>query len=147
MHLGINGEATGYENIVNLGILRGLTKKEAIDIIPDIESFTELGGFLKAPVRTYSTGMQMKLAFGVATAVSSDILLLDEIIGVGDAQFMKKAFMRMENAIAATNILVLTTHAEETIKKFCNKIILLEKGKVSFFGEIRDGLLAYKQSM
>lgn len=145
--LGINPEATGYENIVNLAILRGFSRNAATKLIPDVEAFTELEGFLNAPVRTYSSGMQMKLAFAVATAVNPEILLLDEIIGVGDASFMKKAVDRMKNAIAAAHILVLTSHSEEIIRQFCNKAVVLQKGEVIFSGDIEAGIAAYHQSL
>lgn len=96
VNLGMNIEATGYENIINLSIMRGISRKDAYQVINNIESFTELGNFLNNPVRTYSTGMQMKLAFAVATCYSSDIVLIDEIIGAGDMHFMKKATQRIE---------------------------------------------------
>ena len=143
--LGINPEATGYENIINLAILRGFTKKRALSIVPDVESFTELKEFLNAPIRTYSSGMQMKLAFAVATAITPEILLLDEVIGVGDAHFMKKAVCRMQNAIESSDILVLTSHSEDIVRQFCNKVVVLERGEVRFFGDMQEGLDVYKK--
>ena len=145
--LGINDEATGYENIINLAILRGYSKKDACSIIADVEEFTELGEFLYSPVRTYSSGMRMKLAFAVATAFVPDILLLDEVIVVGDARFMKKAAKRMEALIENAQILVMTSHSEEIVRQFCNKILFLEYGKVKYFGEMEEGLKRYKESL
>lgn len=146
VNLGMNIEATGYENIINLSVMRGITKRSAYAMIDDIESFTELGGFLNSPVRTYSTGMQMKLAFAVATGSSSDIMLIDEIIGAGDMHFMEKATKRLEKRIESTNILVLTSHSNETIRRFCNKALVLNKGEIQFFGGIDEGVGFY-QSM
>lgn len=147
VNLGINVEATGYENIINLGIMRGWSKKDAYGITEDIEKFTELGDFLNHPVCTYSTGMQMKLAFAVATARPPEIVLIDEIIGAGDAHFMKKATLRIENMVDASHILVLTSHSNEIIRRFCNKVAILEKGKVIFFGDVEEGIKTYQASL
>lgn len=102
--LGMNDEATGYENIINLGVMRGLTRKQSSIIVEDVAAFSELGEFLSRPVRTYSAGMRMKLAFAVATAASPDIILVDEIIGAGDAHFMEKAQKRMADIPKAFRI-------------------------------------------
>jgi len=139
VNLGLNVEATGYENILNLAIMRGWSKQDAFSIVEDIESFTELGDFLKKPVCTYSTGMQMKLVFAVATARPPEIVLIDEIIGAGDARFMKKATQRIEDMVNKSQILVLTSHSNEIIQRFCNKVAILQKGKVIFFGDVAEG--------
>lgn len=147
VNLGLNVEATGYENILNLGIMRGWSKQDAYSVVEDIESFTELGDFLKKPVCTYSTGMQMKLVFAVATARPPEIVLIDEIIGAGDARFMKKATQRIEDMVNQSHILVLTSHSNEIIKRFCNKVAILEKGKVIFFGDVTEGIETYQESL
>lgn len=144
INLGMNIEATGYENIINLSLMRGVSKKEARDMIQDVENFTELGEHLKYPVRTYSAGMRMKLAFAVATANVADIMLIDEVIGVGDSHFMDKAIERLENSIESSHILVLTSHAIETIERFCNKVLVLEAGEIKFLGSVQEGLDYYK---
>lgn len=144
VNLGMNVEATGYENIINLSVLRGLSKKEALNQLPSIEMFTELGPFLHQPVRTYSAGMQMKLAFSVATSASSNILLIDEIIGVGDAHFMDKAKKRLETHIEKSHILVLASHSTAIIRQFCNKVIVLNKGEVQFNGDVESGIRFYE---
>lgn len=143
--LGMNIEATGYENIVNLSIMRGHSKKVARNMIPDIETFTELDEFLNQPVRTYSTGMQMKLAFAVATSICPEIMLIDEIIGAGDSHFMKKATQRLEQMIEQSNILVLTSHSNAIIKRFCNKVIVLGHGEIQFEGDVEEGIKYYTQ--
>lgn len=143
VNLGMNIEATGYENILNLSIMRGYSKKQAEKIIPNIEKFTELGAFLNNPVRTYSAGMQMKLAFAVATAFTPEIMLIDEIIGVGDAHFMEKATSRLEQLLEASHIFVLTSHSDKIIKRFCNKVIVLDKGEIQFVGNITEGIEFY----
>lgn len=147
VNLGINVEATGYENIINLGIMRGWSKQEAYSIVSDIESFTELGEFLKNPVCTYSTGMQMKLAFSVATARPPEIVLIDEIIGAGDAHFMKKATRRIEDMVDKSHILVLTSHSNEIIRNFCNKVCVLQEGKIIYSGDVDAGIKFYENTL
>lgn len=144
INLGMNPEATGYENIANLAIMRGMPRKDAIKLIPDIEKFTELGEFLNNPIRTYSTGMQMKLAFAVATTGSSDIMLIDEIIGAGDIHFMAKATQRLEKSIQDSHILVLTSHSNDIMMRFCNKALVLNKGNIEFLGDIKQGIKFYQ---
>lgn len=142
--LGLNPDASGYENIMILGILRGIPKKQISHLINDVESFTELGDFLKQPVRTYSTGMRMKLAFAVATARESEIVLIDEIIGAGDHLFMEKATQRLSGIIDSSHILVLASHSNDIIRRFCNKILILDHGEIQFFGDIETGMDWYK---
>ncbi|MCZ6908353.1 MAG: ABC transporter ATP-binding protein [Rickettsia endosymbiont of Ixodes persulcatus] len=141
--LGINHESTGYENIMVRGLLLGLTRKEIRDKLVQIAEFTELGDYLFAPVRTYSSGMQLRLAFAVATCIQPDILLMDEIIEVGDADFLEKAKMRLKEFIDQSSILVLASHSNETIRKFCNKVVLLENGQVKYFGSVNKGFSRY----
>lgn len=127
---GIDRELTGYENIIRMAMFMGETKTNAKKIIPDIEQFSELGSFLEVPVHTYSAGMLTRLAFGVATAVSPDILLVDEVIGAGDENFQKKARSRLENLIHSSKIFVLASHSDEIIKRFCNRTLEFEHGKL-----------------
>lgn len=141
--LGINHESTGYDNIMVRGLLLGLTRKEIQIKLNQIADFTELGDYLFAPVRTYSAGMQLRLAFAVATCIKPDILLMDEMIEVGDAAFLKKAQSRLEEFINRSSILVLASHSNETIKRLCNKVVLLEKGCVKYFGPVEKGFEEY----
>ena len=142
--LGINQESTGYENIMVRGLLLGLTRKQIRDKLVQIAEFTELGDYLFAPVRTYSSGMQLRLAFAVVTCIKPDILLMDEMIEVGDADFLKKAKSRLSEFIDKSSILVLASHSSETIRRFCNKVVLLEKGTVKYFGPLEEGFEKYK---
>jgi len=134
--LGINPESTGYENIYIRGALLGLSHKEIKIKLNDIAEFTELGDFLYMPIRTYSSGMLMRLAFAVATSIQPDILLMDEAIGVGDKNFIEKANARLQQLIEKTSILVLASHSDDIIRKFCNKILVLNSGKMEYFGKI-----------
>ena len=142
--LGMDTESTGYENIVLRGIISGLTRKQIQAKKDEIAEFTALGGYLSLPIRTYSSGMQLRLAFGIATAIMPEILILDEIVGAGDAAFMEKARSRFEDMIKASHIVVLASHDFAIIEKFCNKVIWLNAGKVEFVGEPKQGIGHYK---
>jgi len=128
---GMDPELSGYENIFRMGMLLGLKKKDIVEMIPSIESFTDLGNFLSMPVRTYSSGMTMRLMFAVATAVQPEILLLDEMFGTGDAEFQGKAEERMMNFINNSKIFVFASHSAELVKKYCKRIFRLEHGAIT----------------
>jgi ABC-2 type transport system ATP-binding protein/lipopolysaccharide transport system ATP-binding protein len=142
--LGIDWESTGYENIILRGLYMGLSKAEILQRVDEIAEFTELGEFLKLPVRTYSLGMQARLTFAMATCVAPEILLLDEGISSGDASFLGKANQRLQEFMQATGILVFASHAEGLIKEFCNKIILMEHGRIVWMGDVVEGLARYR---
>ena len=143
--VGLHPDATGYENIVLMGVLQGKTKKHMLKKYRDIEEFTELKDFLKLPVKTYSYGMKLRLAFGIATAIESEILLLDEVIGVGDQNFMNKAYKRIEDLSKKSQILIMTSHSLPILEKFCNKSIVLKEGKCAFFGQLSEGIEYYNK--
>src|SRR5262249_3257896 len=119
--LGMNLDATGLENIRTCGVLWGLSPREIDGRIEDIARFTELDAFLSVPVRAYSAGMRMRLAFAIATARDPDILLLDEAIGAGDAIFFQKAFARLRELATRSNILFVASHSDSVIRQLCNK--------------------------
>jgi homopolymeric O-antigen transport system ATP-binding protein len=147
LNLGLNVEASGYDNIVSLGIMRGLSKREAQGLIEDVVEFTELGDFLHAPVRTYSSGMQMKLAFAVATAGHPEIILIDEVIGVGDNHFITKAQQRLQELVDRSHVLVLASHSDIILEQLCNKVAILDKGQLQFFGDVQEGLDFYNTNV
>jgi lipopolysaccharide transport system ATP-binding protein len=128
--LGINPEATGRENIFIRGALLSLSKATIEKNIEDIISFSELGSFIDMPLRTYSSGMQLRLAFAISTMVRSDILIMDEWLSVGDENFRAKADERMSKILEMTKILVVASHSREMIMKNCNRVIWLEHGKI-----------------
>ena len=127
---GMDLELTGYENTIRMAMLLGATLEEARASIPGIENFTDLGQFLAMPVRTYSAGMMTRLLFGVATAVHPEILLIDEVLGAGDAAFQDKARERLSQFVAKASIFVLASHAPELLRQFCTRLITLEHGRV-----------------
>lgn len=131
---GIDPELTGIENIMLRGRMLGMTKFEVNKHLDEIISFSELGEFLNIPIRTYSTGMSMRLSFAISTTVCSDILLMDEWLSVGDLNFRQKAETRLKQLIDKTKILVIASHAPEQILKNCNRAILLDHGKI-----LKDG--------
>ena len=134
LSLGMDADATGYENIMLRSAILGLSPAEAADRIPEIEAFTELGDHLGLPLRTYSSGMGLRLAFAISTCVRPEILLLDEVIGAGDAHFMDKAEQRLTEMSDRAKILVIASHAVPKIMKLCNKALLLHEGQVVAFG-------------
>ena len=105
-----------------------------------VAEFTELGEFLKFPVRTYSAGMRARLAFAMATCVGPEILLLDEGIGAGDAAFVEKASKRLDGFIESAGILVLASHAPNLVRRLCNKAIVMEHGRIIWTGDVEEGL-------
>ncbi len=141
--LGMEMDATGYENIHMMGRLLGLTNIEITATIPDIEDFTELGDYLSLPVRTYSSGMLMRLAFAIATARPADIVLIDEVLGAGDAVFYEKTQERLDNFLSQTSLLVLTTHSERLMRRFCTSAVLLHNGKIELVGGLDEVYAKY----
>jgi lipopolysaccharide transport system ATP-binding protein len=142
--LGIDASATGYENIRLRGRIAGLSSREIEEKMDEIAAFTGLGPFLAMPVKTYSAGMQARLAFAAATAVEADVLLMDEWIAVGDAEFQKLAHKRLLKLVERAGILVLASHEVPLLKLYCNKVMRLDGGKASEIVDIRklDQLLA-----
>jgi len=130
MSLGMDGEATGIENIYLRGALLGFNRKWLTSKIGDIVDFAGLGDFIRMPLRTYSTGMQMRLAFSIATLVQPEILLMDEWLTVGDADFKEKAHQRLHEIVQKSSILIIATHSPELVKTICNRTIRLDRGSV-----------------
>jgi ABC-2 type transport system ATP-binding protein/lipopolysaccharide transport system ATP-binding protein len=141
--MGMDTDATGYENIAMRGIMLGLDSKQAKAITADVEEFSELGEFLDLPIRTYSSGMMLRLAFGVSTAVDPGILILDEIIGVGDAAFAERAERRLLSMIDKASIVFLASHDNGSIKRFCNRTLWLKGGNLMMDGAPEEVLDAY----
>ncbi|WP_279061291.1 ABC transporter ATP-binding protein [Bilophila wadsworthia] len=141
--LGIDQEATGRENIYIRGSLLGLKKQEIEQKIGQIIELCDLGSFIDLPIRTYSTGMQMRLAFAVSTMIRPDILIMDEWLSVGDESFRSKAESRMVDLVNNAQILIIASHSKELIKNTCNRVIWLEHGKIKMDGTPEDVLTAY----
>ena len=128
--LGMDLEATGTENILLCGLMFGLDFDEIRRLTPSIGEFSGLGDFLDMPVRTYSSGMSMRLVFSIVTSVHAEILLMDELLSVGDADFVEHAEQRLRNLVDSASILVLASHNEDKVESICNVIVRLEHGEV-----------------
>jgi ABC-type polysaccharide/polyol phosphate transport system ATPase subunit len=144
---GLDVDKTGYENIRSMGLLLGMSEARIKELIPEIEDFCELGEFLYLPVRTYSDGMRLRLSFAVSTAINPEILVMDEAIGAGDAQFMKKAAARARALYQRASIIIMASHSEGVIRDFCNKAILLQRGQIAFMGDVDDAIAAYRAGL
>lgn len=128
--LGLDLEATGYENILIRGLILGASKAEMKRLTPEIAEFSELGDYLSMPVRTYSSGMVLRLAFSIVTSVPADVLLMDEWLSVGDASFVSKAEERMKSFVGQASIMVLASHNPKIIGELCNMKVTLEHGEI-----------------
>lgn len=141
--LGIDPELTGRENIFLRSLLLGISDNEVKERIDSIIEFSELGNFIDLPVRTYSSGMQLRLAFSVATTFATGILFMDEWLSVGDELFRKKAESRMSDVLQKADILVIASHSKDLLLNVCTRIIWLEHGLIKEDGETKSILNAY----
>lgn len=141
--LGIDPEATGRENVHVRGALLGMSKAELNGQMDAIIAFSELGDFIDMPVRTYSSGMHLRLAFAVSTVMRPEILLMDEWLAVGDQGFKHKAETRLTELVQSTNILVLASHSHELVLHTCNRVLWLEHGKIRMDGPADEVSAAY----
>jgi ABC-type polysaccharide/polyol phosphate transport system ATPase subunit len=142
--LGLDFEATGSENIISRCVFLGMTYAEARQRLASIEEFTELGSYLEMPLRTYSTGMLVRLAFAASTEVRPDILIMDEMIGAGDMSFAERARKRIVDYVESASIVVLASHDMNSLTKFCNRAALLEAGSITKLGSTEEVIEAYK---
>ncbi|MDE8343430.1 MAG: ABC transporter ATP-binding protein [Acidocella sp.] len=140
---GMNLELTGRENIRLRGLFNGLNPVQIDRLLADVAAFSELEQFLELPVRTYSSGMVVRLGFALATAIKPQILLMDEWILAGDASFMTKAKHRLETMVRGAEILVLSSHAPTIIMQWCNRVIWMDQGEVKADGTPDEILSAY----
>ena len=142
---GLDLDDTGFENLVTAGMLLGLSRQEVERKIPEIEQFSELGEYLTLPVRTYSSGMTLRLGFSLVTALEPGILLMDEGFSTGDLRFAERAAERMNDFLGRSRIIVLASHSEETIKSMCNKAALMQEGQVVVFGPVDEIIQRYRE--
>lgn len=145
LSLGFEPDATGRENILYRGLLLGLSPKYMRQMQDEIVEFADLGEFIDYPIKTYSAGMQVRLAFAISTSVGGNILLLDEVIGAGDANFMIKAKKRITALIEQAEILVLASHDFGTLKEICQRGLVFHKGQIIFDGNMLEAIVKYKE--
>ena len=144
---GFHHELTGRENILLNGLLMGYSKREMLEREQRIIDFAEIGDFIDAPVKQYSSGMYMRLAFSVATEVDPDILLIDEILAVGDAPFQQKCFERIQNFRRAGKTILFVSHAMNQVEEHCDRAILIDKGSIMADGPAHEVVEVYRSSM
>jgi ABC-type polysaccharide/polyol phosphate transport system ATPase subunit len=140
---GLDVEDSGYENIFTAGMLLGMSRDQLEQKIPEIEEFCELGEYLSLPVRTYSTGMTMRLGFAIITALDPGILLMDEGFGTGDLRFTERAAERVDNFIGRSRIIVLASHSDSMIQSMCNKAAIMQEGRIISIGPVDELLEEY----
>jgi len=128
--LGMDSEATGYENIHLRGLIMGLRPRQIRSLIDDVCDFADLGAYIDMPMRTYSSGMMMRLAFAISTSVAADIILMDEWLSAGDEAFAAKCHDRLSQLVGQARILVLASHDQNIIRLNCNKLVRLEHGHI-----------------
>jgi ABC-type polysaccharide/polyol phosphate transport system ATPase subunit len=138
------GELSGLDNIYLSGALLGKNRREISGAIDEIIEFSELGESINKPVETYSKGMVSRLAFSIATAFRSEILIIDEVLSVGDKYFRDKCMRKMKEIIKDSKLIILISHSDSDIKNMCNRAIYLDKGEVLLDGSVDEVLAAYK---
>ena len=140
---GFHDDFTGRENIYFNASIFGLTREQIDEKLSEIIEFSELGDFIDNPVRTYSSGMYMRLAFSVAINVDADILLIDEILAVGDQHFQDKCFSKLMELKEAGKTIIIVTHSMDQVRKFCDRAVWLYKGKIRRDGKVSEVLDEY----
>jgi ABC-2 type transport system ATP-binding protein len=142
--VGMDPEISGYENIIIRGLFLGQTRRQMLAKVDEIAEFTELGEYLSMPLRTYSTGMRVRLAMGVVTSIDPEILLLDEGIGAVDADFLKKAQYRLQRLVERSGILVFASHSNEFLARLCKTAMWIDHGAIRLTGGIEEVVRAYE---
>jgi len=142
---GFHPELTGRENIILNGVILGLKEKEIEAKVDDIVDFSEIPDFIDVPIKYYSSGMYLRLAFAVAIYTEPEIILMDEILSVGDARFQKKCMKRMKEFKKEGVTMILVSHSGEQVKQFCERVLYLNQGKLVYDGEVDKGLEMYNE--
>jgi len=143
--IGVNGERSAKENVYFTGKLAGLSKSEIQAFDDDVQAFADIGAFYHLPFDTYSSGMKLRVMFAMITHFKRDILVVDEVFGVGDTHFAERAYQRMTGFVHESKTMMLATHSESLLKQFCNKCMWLEDGQIRALGEPDEVLRAYHQ--
>lgn len=146
--LGFNAELSGYENIILSGLLLGFSKEQINSKIKEIIDFSELNEFIYKPVKTYSSGMYSKLAFSITALLDTDILLIDEVLSVGDMNFRDKSYSKIKEIIEKKDkTVVIVSHSLSTIEEICNKVLWINKGELMVYGKTSDVIVKYRDFM
>lgn len=146
--VGFNKSLTGRENIVLSGMLLGFSEDQVRDKMEEIIKFAGLGKFIDMPVRTYSSGMYSKLAFSITAVLEADIMLIDEVLSVGDVKFKKKSYNKMKELISNKDrTVIIVSHSSETLSKLCTSLMWLHDGEIKMIGDTAEVLAAYEEFM
>lgn len=146
--VGFQKKLSGRENIILSGMLLGFSEQEVRDKMDEIIEFANLGKFIDMPVKTYSSGMYSKLAFSITAVLETDIMLIDEVLSVGDAKFKKKSYKKMQELIMDENrTVVIVSHSTETLEKLCTSLLWLHEGEIKMQGDTKTVLDAYNEFM
>lgn len=146
--VGFKNELSGRENIMLSGMLLGFSEQEVLDRMDEIIEFAGLGTFIDMPVRTYSSGMYSKLAFSITAILETDIMLIDEVLSVGDEKFKKKSYAKMKSLISQRNrTVVIVSHNLKTLEELCDRVMWMHEGKIVKIGEPKSVLKEYKEFM
>lgn len=146
--VGFQKKLSGRENIILSGMLLGFSEQEVRDKMDEIIEFANLGKFIDMPVKTYSSGMYSKLAFSITAVLETDIMLIDEVLSVGDAKFKKKGYKKMQELIMDENrTVVIVSHSTETLEKLCTSLLWLHEGEIKMQGDTKTVLDAYNEFM
>ena len=146
--VGFKNEMTGRENIMLSGMLLGFSEKEVRERMDEIIDFAGLGKFINMPVRTYSSGMYSKLAFSITAILETDIMLIDEVLSVGDEKFKKKSYAKMKSLISQRNrTVVIVSHNLKTLEELCDRVMWMHEGKIVKIGEPKEVLQEYREFM
>ena len=140
---GFSGHQTGRENAILYGSILGYSEEKIINKLPEIISFSELGEFIDEPIRTYSAGMKARLGLAVASAIQPEILLIDEVLGVGDPTFKEKSTNRIMEMVEEAGTVVIVSHSFGMLSKICDRIVLMEKGEIILLGNPDEAIRTY----
>ena len=146
--VGFQKKLTGRENIILSGMLLGFSEKQVRGKMDEIIEFSELGDFIDKPVKTYSSGMYSKLAFSITAVLKTEIMLIDEVLSVGDAKFKKKSYKKMKELITdSKRTVIIVSHSSDTIRKLCNTVLWLHDGNIKMQGSVDEVLPLYEEFM
>lgn len=146
--VGFQKKLSGRENIILSGMLLGFSEQQVRDKMDEIIAFANLGKFIDMPVKTYSSGMYSKLAFSITAVLETDIMLIDEVLSVGDAKFKKKSYKKMQELIMDENrTVVIVSHSTETLEELCTSLLWLHEGEIKMQGDTKTVLDAYNEFM
>lgn len=144
---GFHPDYTGRKNIYYKGTVMGMSRKQIDSIIDDIYSFVDLGDYFDRPIRMYSSGMAARLGFALAVHSEPEILIIDEVLAVGDKSFQEKSRRKVEEMFRAGKSVIFSSHADALIRQFCSRVLYLKDGKIAFDGDVEEGLQRYNEDI